>query len=140
MSKKTSKKKRPKNMSKGENFIHLKFEHSEAINSKRELLTSEIELLNIIKSFERFMALRALELKLKAKFFRESKKLETELKKLEKSMPDVEIPRALKSNAPKKISETRRTEISEPALKTTRNDTLESQLAEIQRKLRELSG
>ena len=140
MSKKNSKKEVSKKMSKGENFIHLKFEHSEAVNSKRDLLTSEIELLNIIKSFEKFMALRALELKLKSKFFRESKKIEAEVKHLEKSLPDVEIPRVLKSNAPKKISEMRRTEISEPTLKTTRNDTLESQLADIQRKLRELSG
>ncbi len=125
-------------MSKGENFIHLKFEHEEAIASKRDLLTSEMDLLNIIKSFERFMALREMELKLKAKFFREAKKLETEIKRLEKSLPDVEVPKALKSNTPKKFSESRRSEISE--IKTAKSDDLESQLMEIQRKLRELSG
>ncbi len=123
-------------MSKGENFIHLKFEHAEAVNSRRDLLTSEIDLINIIKSFESFMALRAMELKLKEKFFRESKKIETGIKRLEKSLPDVEVPRILKQNVHKKKE--RLEENFE--FKETKNNDLESQLMDIQRKLRQLSG
>jgi len=123
-------------MSKGENFIHLKFEHEEAVISRRDLLTSEIDLINLIKSLEKFMALRSLELKLKAKFFREAKKMETEIKRLEKSLPDIEVPRMLKHNVQKKK------ELLESSfdLKTSKNNDLESQLMEIQRKLRQLSG
>ncbi len=123
-------------MSKGENFIHLKFEHTEAVNSRRDLLTSEIDLINIIKSFESFMALRALELKLKEKFFRESKKIEAGIKRLEKSLPDVEVPRMLKQSVHKKKEHLE----EDFGFKETKNNDLESQLMDIQRKLRQLSG
>ena len=126
-------------MSKGENFIHLKFEHEEVIQSRRDLLTSEIDLINVAKSFERFMALRALELKTKAKLVRELKRIETDIKKLEKGMPEVEIPKILKQGTPKK-REQKEEDIEGFKIKTPKSNDLESQLMEIQRKLKELSG
>lgn len=123
-------------MSKGENFIHLKFEHEEAINSKRDLLTSEIDLLNITKSFGEFMALRALELKAKAKLFREMKKLVTEINRLEKALPEFEIPRIIKTPTKRKEAGQEKAK----GISIGKNEGIESQLQEIQRKLRELSG
>lgn len=123
-------------MGKEENFIHLKFEHEEAVQSRRDMLTSEIDIINVMKSLENFMSLRMLELKAKAKLFREIKKLETEIKKLERNLPDVKVPRILKANVIKK-KESREKSFE---VKTPKSNDLESQLAEIQRKLKQLSG
>jgi len=127
-------------MSKGENFIHLKFEHGEAVQSKKDILSSEIDLVNIMQSLNNFIALRATEHKLKAKLYREMKRIVSDIKKLEKALPDFDIPRILKHPGTKKREREEFTFSSASSEKKDKNADLEAQLMEIQRKLRQLSG
>ena len=122
---------------KGENFIHLKFENGEAVSSKKDLLSVEMNLLNVLKSIGRYSSLRSMELRLKGRFYREMKKMSVDTQKIEDSLPSFEIPKILKHPQAKK------TEISqkiETGIKAKEDSNIESQLMEIQRKLKELSG
>ncbi|MCL5730086.1 MAG: hypothetical protein M1165_00785 [Candidatus Pacearchaeota archaeon] len=119
-------------MEKGENFIHVRFEFAEAVQSKKDLLSSEMDLLNLIKSMQRYIFLREMETKLKSRFYRELKKTTMYIKLLEANMPQIKIPRILKHHEEKSVS-------SLPGLKTKNESDLESQLMEIQKRLKALS-
>ena len=113
-------------MDKGDNFIHVKLSYEEALQSKKDILASEI---NIIKSIKRFLLLRDLELKMKSSFYKEVKKIAMNVKLLEADLPEVRIPKILK-----------RPQENEEENSTNRvSGDLESQLREIQRKLKSLS-
>ncbi|MFZ1970595.1 MAG: hypothetical protein WAU65_00215 [Candidatus Nanoarchaeia archaeon] len=116
-------------MDKGDNFIHVKLSYEEALQSKKDILASEIDIINIIKSIKRFLLLRDLELKMKSSFYKEVKKIAMNVKLLEADLPEVRIPKILK-----------RPQENEEENSTNRvSGDLESQLREIQRKLKSLS-
>jgi hypothetical protein len=123
---------------KGENFIHLKFEHDEATDSRRDLLSSELDLVNIMKSLNDYIAFRTLEIKLRAKLFREMKKILTDIKRLESTLPEFELPKIVKHPQKKKEEIKESVEALGVKKDTKKNDSLESQLADIQRKLKNL--
>ena len=50
---------------KNDSFIHVRLEYDEVLRSKRDILASEADILNVIKSMNRYMALREIELDLK---------------------------------------------------------------------------
>lgn len=126
-------------MSKGENFIHIKFEYEEGMYAKREILSSELSLVSIMKSLSRYTILRSAELKLKAKFYREIKKTLSDTRKLESNLPDIELPKKIKylqNNPHEKIREPQERVLE---IKGKNEAGLEDQLREIQRKLQSLS-
>lgn len=116
---------------KKENFIHVRLEYGEAMQTRKDLLASEIDVLNIRKAIERYNAIRNVELDLKAKLFRDMKKILKDVKSLEAGLPKVESTREPESPGEKAVKTV--------VAKTHKNDELESQLLEIQRKLRNLS-
>jgi len=116
---------------KKDNFIHVRLEYGEAMQTRKDLLASEIDVLNIRKAIERYNAIRNVELDLKAKLFREMKKILKDVKSLEAGMPKVESAEEPETPAQKAVKTV--------VAKTHKNDELESQLLEIQRKLRNLS-
>ncbi len=116
-------------MKKKDSFIHIRLEYPEAKQSKRDLLASEADIINIIQSMNRYVAIRNIELGLKSKFYREIKKIAIEIRLLEANMPQIEMPKPLKHLEVKPIE----------VAKTKGGDELEKQLADIQRRLKELS-
>ena len=115
-------------MAKKDSFIHVKLEYDEAKKSKMDILSSEMDIINMIKSLEKYVAIRNLELKLKTKLYREIKKIAMDIKLLEINMPHVQAPKPIRPLQEKPIE-----------IKSKGGDELERQLAEIQRRLKELS-
>jgi len=117
---------------KNDSFIHVKLEYDEVLRSKRDILASEADILNIIKSMNRYISLRDIELDLKAKFYKEIKKIALGIKMLETTMPHVKIPRIFGTSEEKPVAERK--------IVVSKDETgLEEQLREIQRKLRSIS-
>ena len=67
--------------------LHIKINIEEAINSKRNLLNSELNLLNIIKRIQSYKKLRTLELKTKSLLRTQLKKVTKDITEIKKSLP-----------------------------------------------------
>src|SRR3989344_2841096 len=114
---------------KNESLIHVKLEYGEAIQSKRDILSSVRDLIRLLKVIKRYHALRKEELDLKINIFKKIKDLKADLAKLTSTLPKIKIPDILIKENPK--------EEKTPARKKEYPDRdLESQLQEIQEKLR----
>jgi len=113
------------------NLIHLKFEYEEAKSGKKDILSSELNILNIINSIKNYKKLRIKELKNKEKIRLKIKSLIFDITRLEKLLPKIKIPKILKKETQKVIS-------VEESKSITKYGTVEEQLREIQRKLKEL--
>lgn len=123
-------------MASNDSFIHVKLEYDEVLRSKRDILASEADILNIIKSINRYIALRKIELDLKTKFYKEIKKISMSIKMLENMMPHVKTPKILEAPEQKTVKPL----IQERKIVVNKDETdLENQLREIQRKLRSIS-
>ena len=119
-------------MNKGDSFIHVRLGYEEVLKSKKDILASEIDIINIMKSISRYIFLRQKELDLKSQFYREIKKIVINLKLLETSLPHIKVPKMLSPPAERqKPGEKKITGLGE--------DGLEEQLREIQRRLRAIS-
>lgn len=111
-----------------ENLLHIMLNRDELIDSKKEILSTEADLIRILQTLKRYQLLRTNELKLKARLLKKLKETKVEIKKLEEILPMPKIPRILKETG--RIKEI-------PEAKSKR-DNLDFQLDEIQRKLKEL--
>jgi hypothetical protein len=122
---------------KNENLIHIKLEHMEALQSKKDILSSEMNLLRILQIIKKYHELRSEELQLKLKLNRKAKEMISNIKKLQKIFPELEIPTILKKEDTEiKIEEeTKIKEIEENPY----DQNLELQLFEIQEKLKSIS-
>ena len=114
---------------KSENLIHIKLEFKEAIQSKEDLLTSQMKIIQIQRVLRKYKKLRLEELKLKLKLARTIKDAKVEISKLQKLLPEIKIPAILKDGLPEK--KTRELEAYELPEKD-----LDVQLSDIQAKLR----
>ncbi len=114
-----------------ENLIHIMLNSDELINSKKEILSTEADLIKILQTLKKYQLLRANELRLKARFLKKLKETKIEIKKLEEVLPKPKIPKILKGI--EKIENQEENFYINP-----KKDNLEFQLDEIQRKLREL--
>lgn len=112
------------------NPIHIKLEYLEALNSKKDILYSEQDLLKIVRIMKRYSALRSAELKLKLQLQKELKETIKYFSSLEATLPKIELPEIMihgKKSAIQEINEER---------ESPEEKNLERQLEEIQRKLR----
>ncbi len=118
---------------KEENLVYIKLEYNESIQSKRDILASQIGLLKLMKRIRHYRFLRIEELKLKAQMYGKIKELITNIKKIKTSFPKIKIPQLKKSEEKeefvKKIRETKESDYDKM---------LENQLQEIQEKLRSI--
>ena len=117
---------------KNENLIHVKLEYGEALESKRDVLSSEMNLLRIAKTIKNYRILRTEELKTKSKLSRKLKEIITNIKKIQTTLPKLKIPEIL--NKDREIEEPDKSKIKERQF----DDSLESQLQEIQEKLKSI--
>ena len=120
-------------VSKIPNVIHIKFDYEEAVRSKKEILSSEMEVLKILKIIKNYHRLRSKELQTKIKLQRKLKQTVTALKRLESSFPEFKVPKILKEKKSQK-EETH----SEKSVKRKYDSNIESQLKEIQERLKAL--
>ncbi len=114
---------------KEENLINVKLEYGEALQSKKDILSSEMNLLRIAKALKNYHILRTKELKSKSKLHRRLKEIITNIGKMQTTLPKLKIPKILQKNK----------EIAEPVVKEKKyDDYLESELQEIQKKLKSI--
>lgn len=140
---------------KGEKLIHIKFEYSAGVQSKRDILSTEIDLIKMNKRIQRYQEYRMQELDVKLTMDRKMKAFKLNMGRLQNLMPDLQIPEIL-DKAHKKIMKERKagrtakavekkvevvqkiaplTLAAEPA-----QSELDTQLMDIQNKLRSLAG
>lgn len=117
---------------KKETLIHVKFEYEEALQGKREILSSEVNLLKIAKAIEKYRSLRNEELKTKLKLYKKLKDLNSSINKTKTTLPKLKIPEILQKNKEEK------TEIKESPKTKEYDSNLESELKNIQKKLKAL--
>ncbi|MBT3691361.1 hypothetical protein HOG16_03925 [Candidatus Woesearchaeota archaeon] len=123
------------NLVNSEDILHIKFKHDELVRSKKDFLSSQIELLQISREINNFKIARAEELDTKLLLNKEMKSFNLSLRKLQASLPKVKIPKILsKEIVPKPQTIQRPQTYQQP----THNSTIESELLEIQNRLKEL--
>jgi len=124
--------------------IHIKLDYEEAIQSKMDTLSSQMDLLEIVKAIKKYRVLRVEELKLKVRLHRTLRETNTLLRKLEKNLPHVEMPEVLEKEREikreiKKIRHSK-TEVRIKKAKEDQYDSnIESQLKQLQKKLDQLN-
>jgi len=82
---------------KNENLIHVKFEYEEACQSKKDILSLEMNLLKILRAIKKYHPLRSEELKTKSKLHRKIKEVITNIGKLQTILPRLKIPEILRT-------------------------------------------
>jgi len=114
-------------------LIHIKFEHDEALNSKKEILSSEINCLRIMKYIKNYKTLRKKELQLKTTLRRNIGELQTKINNLCKIVPSIKVSKNL-------LPEEKIEEIKKRTDRKTEKpkDKIEIELEEIQKKLASL--
>ena len=116
---------------KSENLIHIKFEYDSALESKKDILASEIDLLKISQRLSKYKESRVKELDIKLKVEKKIKALKSDIIKLQDLLPKIKIPKILKPEAETPEKE----EIITPRVKEEGKSQVEMELEEIQRKL-----
>jgi hypothetical protein len=83
---------------KEENPVYVKLEYDEALQSKRDILLLQMNLLKIIKIIKHYRLLRLEELKIKATAYRRLKDLITNLRKIKTNLPKIKVPQLKKDH------------------------------------------
>ncbi|MBU4070370.1 MAG: hypothetical protein KJ646_05280 [Nanoarchaeota archaeon] len=110
---------------KEQNLIHVRIEPEEALDSKKEILSSQMSLLMILKRIKKYKSLRTEELKTKENLHKKIKEINAEIGKLQSVLPKLKIPELLHKEK----------EVAKVNKKIIADDDLEFQLQEIQNKL-----
>lgn len=118
-----------------ENLIHIKFEYEEGLQTKKDMLSSELGILRIAKAIKKYQSSRIQELKVKINLSKKIKELKLNLTKLQKVLPKIKIPelREEKTEIKKRIESSTKT-------KSDGYDDLEFELKEIREQLKSLGS
>jgi hypothetical protein len=120
---------------KDENLIHIRLDHSEAVHSKVDVLSTQMNLIKMLKIMKAFHKLRSEELKTKGKIQKKLKDLDANVHKLEVLLPKIHIPKILQHGTEEIKKEVKEKIQRKP---DPHEIDLENQLREIQEKLRRL--
>ncbi len=115
-------------------IIHVKLEHDEALQSKKDVLGSELGILKIAKAIKKHQILRSDELKAKLRLHRKLKELKTNIGKLQQVLPKIKIPNILLRGEESPEEHIVKSKVE----KRAHDSSLEVQLQEIQARLKEL--
>ncbi len=116
-------------------FRYVKLETDEAILSKRDILSSQMNLLKILKAVKNYHALRVKELKAKTRLYNISKELHQDIRKIQLNIPKLTTSRSfVKEKGTGKMQVKERMQ----PIRTGGDRDLEIQLQDIQEKLRAL--
>lgn len=115
-------------------IIHIKLEYDESLQAKKDILNSELGLLKVAKAIKKHQILRSDELKIKLRLYKKLKELKANIRKLQYVLPKIKIPEILKEK-----EENSEEKIIKPTIeKRAHDNSLETQLQEIQERLRQL--
>ena len=114
-------------------LIYVKFEYLEALESKRGILSVQKALIDAGEKIKRHHELRIRELKVKVKLAARMKGTINILKRLKKSLPAPRIPKIVKHSMEEAME---KSELK--VRKISKSGDIESQLKEIQEKLKRL--
>jgi hypothetical protein len=117
-----------------ESVIHIRFENSEAIAAKRDILTTQLDLLKIAKTIKSYNFYRLKELELKMVLLKKIREVKKNTTKMHKILPTLRVPEILKKEQPKEKED----KYHEEKRKKSYDRSLEDQLQEIQRRLNRL--
>lgn len=118
-----------------EHSIHIKLDTNEAIAGKKDLLSSEINLLKIFQRIENYKRLRTEEIKKKRLILKKLREAKLGNSKISNLLPGLKIPKILKKEASHLNQEKEKL-----TFKVQKNKGhIEQQLMEIQEKLNKLS-
>ena len=73
--------------------VYFKIEYENSIDSKKEVLSTEVSLLNLLKTIKRYHAIRIEELKIKTEISRSIKHLDSYIKRSKSSFPFFKVPK-----------------------------------------------
>ena len=90
---------------KEQSIVHIKVDYDEALQSKRDILSSERDFLRIIKRIKRYKLLRGEELNNRIKIQNKLKELNSNITKLNQTLPKVKLPNILKKKEEAKKKE-----------------------------------
>jgi len=120
-----------------EKLIHIKLENSEAVQSKKDILGTQRDLLEVLKSLKRYHLIRMQELKVKEILYKKLKLLKTNINKLNVSFPKIKIPEIISHDEDYKEKKQLK-KIKEISGKDKKQTDLEKEIADIQKRLSEL--
>ncbi len=123
------------NQIKNENLIYIKLGYQEALQSKKDVLLSEMEILKISKIIKKYHFLRLKELKLKLKLSKRIKETNMNIKRLQANLPKIKLPEILRKDSEE---EDNLEEEIEKTKEMQYDENLELQLKQIQEKLNSL--
>lgn len=114
-----------------QNPIHIKLDYSEAVDTKKDILTLQMRLLKINRTIREYGLYRNEEFELKSLLYKKAKEIKLNIGKLQKTLPKAKLPKILEKEDEEK---------SEKLSKTVRGPegNIEDQLQEIQKRLNEL--
>lgn len=120
-----------------EKIIHIKLEYSEAVQSKKDILGTQKDLIEVLKTLKRYHLIRLQELKTKELLYKKIKALKININKLNTSMPKIKIPKIISHDEDYEDKKELK-KIKEISGKEMKQTDLEKELAEIQKRLQEL--
>ncbi|MGY4884602.1 MAG: hypothetical protein ACP5NZ_03420 [Nanobdellota archaeon] len=126
---------------KEESIFHIKVNYDEAVESKKDILSSERDFLNVLRILKRYDLLRREELTNKLRIQNKIRDLKANLTRINNILPKIKLPDILKKkNEPEKeeIEEVKAIKTPIKVREHTDEDDLERQLREIQEKLSKL--
>lgn len=112
------------------NPIHIRFEKDLTLLSKKNILESEMNMLKVSKHFASYYKLREQELKTKERLSKKIKGMINTIKRLDKTLPEPNVPKHIKAHHHTKTSK-----IKQAPIQTPHSTRVEDELAEIQRQL-----
>lgn len=143
--KKNSKKRRYKSKKekiREEDAVHIKLDIQEGIQSRKDVLSTMVSLLKMIQVMKNYHQLRSKELEIKIEMRKRLKLLRSHLSETERKFPKLKIPELLKEEKIEEKEE-RRKIVKIPIrekIEEKPKDDIESQLQDIQSKLRSISN
>lgn len=145
-------------MKKKDTIIHIKLDSNEAIESRRDVLNTEVDIIKIAQNIKNYRAQRLKELQFKIILLKKLKEAQSDLRKIKTLLPKLEIPKILKKHEEemhkeieikelRPIDEVKEEKIPKKEKKSKKEikekikpveNSLESQLKQIQEKLNSL--
>ena len=119
---------------KEENPVYVRLSYDEALEAKKDILSIQGDLLRIIKIIRTYKSLRIEELKTKAKTYRKIKDLMLNIKNIKTNLPKIKV------NPIRNDEDVIRRTIIHKTKENDADDSLETQLQEIQEKLKAIGG
>jgi hypothetical protein len=123
---------------KNESLIHVKMDYGESLETKKDVLGSERDVLRLLQAIKKYHDLRSRELLLKSKIDKKIKELKLNLAKMEQILPKIKIPKILIREGEEEKEEEYSPITYSKAKKEEYDKDLENELREIQEKLRKL--